>query len=170
MRSAPRKRAGITLVEMLIVLVIAVSLISILIALLTRGSRLGQAESELLGLQIEAQRSLAIFLKDLQQGMLVVVPQPGQTHPQAVVRDQRNRLIHYALAEGPTPQSGGVLRRSEVTPAGAQTTDVLQGVTRVAFTSVSDGGLRLHLVLQDRDRRFAFFTQVRMRNRDAASN
>lgn len=165
-----RSRKAITLVEMLIVLVVASSLIGILVSLLTRGSRLAQGETELLGLQVEAQRSLALFLRDLQQGMLVVVPQPGQTHPQAVVRDQRNRLIHYTLAEGPNPQAGGVIRRSELTPAGAQTTDVLQGVSRVTFTSVSDGGLRLHLVLQDRDRRFAFFTQVRMRNRDAASN
>jgi hypothetical protein len=157
-----RSRFAVTVVEMLIVVVLGSLILGTVIALLGTGTRLGVAETEGLGLQVDAQRSISLFLKDLQQGMQVILPQPGQTHPQAVVRDHRNRLIHYSLT------GSGALQRSEVDPAGTRTREVLAGVERLAFTAQTDGALRVHLALRDKDHRVAVLTQVRMRNHDAA--
>lgn len=160
-------RAGVTLIEALLAAVIGLALLGAALELLRAGQRLTVQEVEMLGLQLDAQRALAQLLRDLQEGMCVVLPQPGHTLPYAVVRDKENQLVHYALVDDP-PRATLRLRRALCTPAGATTSYMLAGLRRMTFTAQSDGALRLHATLEEGKRAFAFHTQVRMRNRDAA--
>jgi hypothetical protein len=160
-------RRGVTLIEALMAAVVGLVLMAAALGLFRVGQRLTVQEMEMLGLQLDAQRALAMLLRDLQEGMCVVLPQPGTTLPYAVVRDKQNQLVHYGIVTDP-PRTTLRLRRVLVTPAGNTVSYMMNGLRRMTFTAQSDGALRLHATLQDNKRAFAFHTQVRLRNRDAA--
>lgn len=61
----PRRRNALTLVEILIAVVLAAIVIGAAMGLIGQGARLTALETQLLGLQLEAQKSLVIFLADL---------------------------------------------------------------------------------------------------------
>lgn len=160
-------RRGISFIEVLMAAAIGLVILGAAHGLFRLGQRFSAQEMEMLGLQLDAQRSLAQFLRDLQEGMCVVLPQPGGTLPYAVVRDKENQLLYYTLVTDP-PRTTLRLRRVVATPAGPSTSYAMSGLKRLTFTAQSDGALRLHAILEEGTRTFAFHTQVRMRNRDAA--
>jgi len=161
-------RAAITLLETILGAAIFAMLLGALLGLLSRGSSLGSREMEIFGLQADAQRALIRFINELQEGMELVAPQPGNTLPYAVIRDKLNRLAVYSLCRTEVP--GEYALKVDVgSPQGLRSETLFRGVSRLTFSSLSDGAVRLHLILGAGDRQHAFYTQIRMRNRSAAS-
>jgi hypothetical protein len=99
--------------------------------------------------------------------MVVVQPPPGHSYPHAIVRDRINRLAFFHLVPGKVAGEHD-LRRTLAGPKGSRTDTLLGGVRRLTFTADSDAALMIHLTLGDGERSYAFHTQIRLRNRDAA--
>ena len=165
-RVGPRPTA-FTFIEVVVASLILAIVLYVLMGLLTQGSKLSRQELDYLGLQADSQRALARFLKDLQEAIEVVAPQPGGTLPYAVIRDKLNRFVVYSLTGS---GAGGEydLQTDVVSPQGRTTDIMLKGVARLTFSSLSDGALRLHMTLATGARRYAFYTEIRLRNREAA--
>ena len=160
-------RAGVTLVEALIAVAVGTVLMITIIGLMTGVGKMGRKEAEIIGLHIDGQKALARFMRDLQESMAVVVPEPGHTLPYAVFRDKVNAMVYYSLVPGRIAGTYD-LRAAYADRATTRTDTVLTGVRRAAFTARSDGALRIHLVLAtERGEDFALYTQVRLRNRSA---
>ena len=161
------RHRGVSLLEILMVLAIISVVLYALMTLMGSGRRMEDSFGAHLGLQLDAQRSLTQMIQSLQEGITVVLPQPGNTLPHAVVRDKLNRLVLFSLVPAATPGEYQ-LRRDIASPGGVETTTLLTGVRRVTFTSLSDAALLLHVILGSGEHRYAFHTEVRLRNRDAA--
>jgi prepilin-type N-terminal cleavage/methylation domain-containing protein len=161
-----RSRRAFSLVESLLVLVIFGIIAYASFALFRTSTKMEDAFSAQIGLQLEAQRALATFLRELQEATSVVHPPPGHTFGHAIIRDGVNRLAVYSLVPAPG-RTDFQLRKDLVSPAGTKSTVLLDGVHRITFTALSDAAVMLHLTLGSGSRRYAFHTEVRFRNRDA---
>ena len=158
---------GFSLLELLIGLAVMAVLLYALYALLSSGRRMEDDFGSHLGLQIDAQKSLMQLVRDLQEGITVVQPAPGNTLPHAVIRDKVNRLVFYSLAPSSVPGELR-LRRDIASEHGTQKDYLLGGIRRFTFTTLSDSAVMLNVVLGAGEKRYAFHTEVRLRNRDAA--
>lgn len=163
----PGPRRAYSLVEILVGVILAFLVCFGLMQLLGTGRKMEDVLGAHLALQADARKALMSFIRDLQEGMIVVRPAPGQTLPCALVKDKLERLVFYSLAPGKEPGLFD-LRRDLATPAGTERKTILTGVSRVSFTSTSDSLIQLHLDLGEGKQRYAFATEVRLRNRDAA--
>lgn len=161
------RRRAFSVLEMVFVTVIAGVLFYAIYSVFGAGRRMEDTLSAHLGMQADARRALMEFIRDLQESMAVVRPAPGNTLSYAIVRDKLSRLTVYTAAPGNNPGEL-ILLRDVTSPTGSARSRVLDGLYRVAFTATSDRALSLHLLFGDGDRRMAFHTQVRLRNRDAA--
>lgn len=137
-----------------------------LFALFRTGARMEDAFSAKIGLQLESQRALAMLLRELQEGTALVHPPPGHTFAHAIIRDKVNRLAVYSMVPIPG-RTDFLLRKDLLSPAGVESTPLIEGVQRITFTALSDAAVMLHVTLGAGDRRYAFHTEVRLRNRDA---
>lgn len=162
-----RHRAGFSVLELTFVVIICGVLLYAIYSMFGAGRRMEDTLSAHLGMQADARKALMEFIRELQESMAVVRPAPGNTLSYAIVRDKLSRLTVYTAAPGGKPGEL-VLQRDTVSPAGNTRTRVLDGLYRVAFTATSDRALSLHLLFGEGERRMAFHTQVRLRNRDAA--
>ncbi|MBI4860761.1 MAG: hypothetical protein HY815_10945 [Candidatus Riflebacteria bacterium] len=161
-----RPPGAFTLIEAVVASLIFAGVLYSLYGLLFKGTRLGQQELEIFGLQAEGQRSLVRLLKELQEGMEVVLPQPGGTLPYAVVRDKLNRMAVFHLVPGREPRMYE-LNLSVRSPQSNSTEVLVKGVARLTFSSLSDGAIRVHLTLGTGARRYSFYSSIRLRNRAA---
>lgn len=164
----PRARPGATLVEMLIALVLISIILTVVYSMLWTGRRMEEGVGAHLGLQGDARIALVRVIRDLQEGIIVVSPEPGRTQSSAVIRDRLGRMLMYAVIPGPKPGTF-LLERHLASPSGYEKQRVMDGIERITFTALSDAALMLHVVLVDGERRFPFHTEVRLRNRDAAA-
>ncbi len=154
------------MVEILLGSLILVVVLFGVIQLLSTGRRMEEGVGGRLALQADARKALASFLRELQEGIVVVRPAPGQTLSYAMVRDKLNRVAFYSLA--PAGEETYDLRRDLVDRSGTRREVLLGGLSRLTFTALTDRALQLNAILGTGDRRFAFHTQVRLRNRAAA--
>lgn len=163
------RRLGVSLVEGLLALVISIVVLYTAYTLLTAGRRLEEGMGAHLGLQAEAHKALVQLIRELQEAICVIQPAPGHTLPHLLVRDKLNRLAFYSLT--PASIAGEfTLRRHLISPTGVVPNILTTGVSRATFTALSDGAVQMHVILGAGERRYAFHTMIRLRNRDAAAD
>ena len=155
-----------SLIELLLATAIFVVVFFGLMQLFATGRKMEEGVGGQLGLQADARKALAGFLRELQEGIAVVRPAPGQTLAYSLVRDKLNRIAFYSIV--PSGKDEYELRRDLTDPTGTKREVLLRGLSRITFTALSDRALMLHLILGTGDRRFAFHTEIRLRNRAAA--
>ncbi|MBI3890420.1 MAG: hypothetical protein HY303_02695 [Candidatus Wallbacteria bacterium] len=165
MKATAGQRA-FSLIEILLGSAILVVVLYGLIQLLTTGRKMEEGVGGQLALQADARKALASFLRELQEGIVVVRPAPGQTLSYALVRDKVNRMAFYSIV--PSGKDQYELRRDLTDRSGTKREVLLKGIARMTFTALTDRALMLHAIFGTGDRRFAFHTQVRLRNRAAA--
>ncbi|MBI4860497.1 MAG: hypothetical protein HY815_09570 [Candidatus Riflebacteria bacterium] len=166
-RVGPARPGGFTVIEVVVCCLILALVLYALFDLLGAGTKMSRQELELLGLQADSQRSVVRFLATIQESMEVMLPQPGSTLPYAMVRDKLNQVVVFSLVESKTKGEYD-LKMELLTPQGRSGQSIMSGVSRLTFSTLSDGALRLHMTLMTGNRRYAFYTQIRCRNRDAA--
>lgn len=157
---------GTTLIEVLVGLILFCLVSMALMQMLSSGRKMEDVVGSHLALQADVRRALMSFIRDLQEGMIVVRPEPGQTLPYALVKDKAERLVFYSLSPAGTTGLFD-LHRDLAGPDGTERKTVLQGVSRITFTCLSDSRLMLHVALGEEKKATAFHTQVRLRNRDS---
>lgn len=167
LRLKQASRHGFSLLEIVLAGVVLLVVLYVLIGLANSGRKLEDTFSAHLGLQLDAQKSLSQLIRELQEAIIVVLPAPGNTLPHAIFRDRVQRLVMFSLVPSGIPGEWK-LQRVARGPAGVETTVLLSGVRRLTFTAASDAALQVHMTLGNGDRRYAFHTAVRLRNRDAA--
>lgn len=161
-----RRARGTTLIEMLVGLVLFCLVSLALMQMMSSGRKMEDVVGTHLALQADVRRAVMSFIRDLQEGMIVVRPEPGQTLPYALVKDKAERLVFYSLSPT-TKEHLFDLQRDLAGPTGIERKTVLEGVARITFSCLSDSRLMLHVDLGEEKQRTSFHTQVRLRNRDS---
>lgn len=160
-------RTAVSLIELLFALLLGSIVLYTAYQLLGAGRRMEAGVGAHLSLQADARKALISLIKDLQEGIYVVKPSPGQTLSYALVRDKLNRFATYRLIPGTEGKDHTLIRElSSATKSDRH--PMMQGVTRLTFTALTDQALMIHLVLGAGEREFALHTEIRLRNRAAA--
>jgi prepilin-type N-terminal cleavage/methylation domain-containing protein len=149
--------------------IVALSLVALLIAAVmwffvfsVRST--GRATPQM-ALQQQSRKALVRFLRELQEGMLVVSPRTGTTLSYALVKDKVAVMRWYYQVRKPNGTNDLICYRHDTSAPDAQRTSVmLTGVKRLTFTCRSEGALDINLLLAEGDQEYATYTTVRLRN------
>ena len=162
------QRRAFTLVEILFSLALVSLLIGSVMWTLGYGGRSTQRLTAQASAQQASRKALARFLEELQEGMLVLSPQPGATLSYALVKDKAAIVRWYYQVERQTGTDKSYeLWRYVNDPslaAADRRTLILSDVQRLTFTSRTEGALQLNIALHSGEQQFALLTTVRMRN------
>ncbi len=167
------KRSGITMVELLIASVLFSGLIALSYnSLMTFTGRASEALAKRLILQMEARKALLSLYREVQEGIEVLLPQPGSTLPYLVYRDFVNN-IHVVYLEKDDDLSA--LEKEELFSIVEGVKDPGEGtspppkilaryVTSLNFTAHHYGGVLISCSLKGGKGRFALVNYVRLKN------
>ena len=159
------RRAGFTLVEVLVVLVLLGMLISVAVYLFGFGGRATRRLTPRLSLQQAGRKALVAFLREIQEGMEVVTPRPGSTLSYALIRDKLARFrLYYQIASGPGSYALWRYTEDPALAVGQRKELLFSNIQRLTFTSHSEGALQINLELQEDEERYSLVTSVRLRN------
>lgn len=163
-----RTLRAITLLEALIVLGVLGLVLGIVVWVLWFGTASSLRLAPQMALQQASRKAVVRFLRDLQQGMEVLLPLPGATLPYAVARDDVSAICFYHLVSRTDRPDGTMeLWRYRMDPGQAPRGErelILSNVRRLSFTARSEGALQLNLLLAEGAEEYAIITTVRLRN------
>jgi hypothetical protein len=160
-------RSAFSVLELVVMIVVMALALNALTLIMSAGRKQEEVVSSHLGLQLESQKALMQLIRELQEGIAVVLPLPGNTLPMAVVRDKLDRLAVYTVVPG--AKAGEYRLRADLaSPRGVERAFLFGGIKRLTFSALSDSALMLHAVLLSGGHETAFTTEIRLRNRDAA--
>ena len=164
------RRAAFTLAEALIVVVLATALVGTVVYLLVHGTALTARLTPQLSLQQGGRRAVVRLLREIQEGMEVVVPRPGSTQPYAVVRDRVSLLRWFYQVRSADGRTCELWRYVDdpALPLASRRELMLGSIKRLTFTSRSEASVQVNLVLAEADQEYALLTTVRLRNIAAA--
>ncbi|MBF0544382.1 MAG: hypothetical protein HQM08_08110 [Candidatus Riflebacteria bacterium] len=166
-------KKAVTLVEILVVALI----LGVLLAMMTNFFRFffGRSVTQVsqkLALQMEARRGLVNIFSEIQEGIELMQPSPGQTLPYLVLRDYVNNL-HFIFQK----KCPSVSDRSKTDiynlyssihdiekSATSQPKEILRNVERLTFTAHGYNGVVVTATLRDGTSTFSFVNLVRLKN------
>lgn len=169
-----RSRRGVTLVEMMVALIIGTLVISIAWSLyrFNRVSVEGTLAPQM-GLQTTSRKALVQFIREVQESVEVAKPLQGTTLDYMIARDKLNRiLVIYPAKNNAASTAAGrniydlYLYRHDygTTPPVQAQRRMIEGLERVAFTTLSPGVVQIHLQLHEAGKSYTLLTAVRTRN------
>ena len=165
------RRSGFTIAEALIGLGLMVLLISSAVYVLAFGGRTTGRLTPQMAAQQQTRKAVVRFIRELQEGMEVIRPQPGSTLPFAVITDKVGAIRWFFLVQSKTnPKLADLYRyrRDTAVPPAQRTELILNNVSRLAFTSQSEGAVSINLAVMEETAEYAVLTSVRLRNLAAA--
>lgn len=164
---------GFTLVELLIVIVIA-SFITAIMYNLLKGllSRGAKKLTQHLYLQLEARRALTNIYNELQTGIEVLLPPPGSTLPFLIVRDNSNTIkMMYLKKISDTSNSINKdvfsLYTINYDPLSCKATipkEILRNVVKLNFTAHGYNNIVITGIIKEDKAKFAFINQINFKN------
>ncbi len=161
------RRRAFTLFEILIALALFSILIGLLAWLLGFGGRSTGRLTSSLALHQATRRATARFLADIQEGMEVISPRPGNTAAYTVIRDKISVLRWYYQVPSQTDPTLSDLRvsiKDDTLPAAQQDALVISNVRRLTFSTRTEGALQINLELATEGQDYPLLTTVRLRN------
>lgn len=165
-------RRGLSVLELLIVAALLVVVMTVAL-LFFRSTRVSMEATLLpqMGLQQAARRALVDLIRDVQESVDVVRPEPGSTLTYFIARDKLNQMLTvYLTSDAAASRAAGSplyqlwLHRREPDAAPGTGRMVLGGVERATFTRLSSGVLQLRLDLREQGRTYSMLTAIRARN------
>lgn len=158
-------RRGLSLTEFIIALSLVALVITSVMWFFVFSARATSRATPQMALQQSSRKALVRFLRELQEGMLVVSPRAGATLSYALVKDKLAVMRWYYLVRKSGGESDLICYRHDPAIAEPQRSSVmLAGVKRLTFTCRSEGALDINLVLAEGDQEYATLTTVRLRN------
>ncbi len=168
-----KPRSGVTIVELLIASVIFSFVIAISYrALVLFTGRASETLSKRLILQMEARRAFLTLYREVQEGIEVILPQPGATLPYFVYRDFVNSIhVIYLEKDLELSKTEGEdlfkLMEGLKDPGGEKSKEpriLARYVTSLNFTTHHFGGVLISCSLKGGKGRFSLVNFVRLKN------
>ncbi|MBF0502059.1 MAG: type II secretion system protein [Candidatus Riflebacteria bacterium] len=167
------KKNGFTLVEILVTaLVLALIFSSVLMITRFLLGKKTSSISEKISLQIESRRAIINLFAEVQEGIELLAPLPGQTLPYMVIRDYVNNLhfIYLKKNENASAQNKRPIytlyssihdteKSVNQTPK-----ELLKNVERLTFTSHGFSGVVVCSTLREGSSVFSFVNMIRLKN------
>lgn len=166
-------RPGLTLTEVMVVVVVMAFVVAALHSLmrgfLTHGAK---NLSQKLHLQMEARRALLNLYREIQEGIEILLPQPGFTRPFLVLRDNVNNIHFIYLKKDKTAseqQKTPMFRLYGVqydtsTSKASEPREILANVEAMNFTAHSYSDVVITSTLREGRSAFSFVNQVGLQN------
>lgn len=120
-----------------------------------------------LSLQQQRRKAIVRFLREIQEGMDVISPGPGQTLSYALIRDKVAFLtMFYGRASSRKDGTFDLwrYRYDPDVPEPSRRELLVAHLGRVTFTCQSEGALQIHLLLEEGRQHDSLLTTVRLRN------
>ena len=161
------KRGGFSIAEVLVALGMFVILISLCVWIFGYGSGATRRLTPKLTMAASSRKAVVRMLREIQEGMEVILPMPGITLPYAVIIDKIGLARWYYQVPNKNDANLTDLMRyvndKKIAP-GARSDVLLTGISRLTFTSQSEGMLSINLALQEDSAEYSMLTQVRLRD------
>jgi hypothetical protein len=162
------RRSAFSIAEALIAMAVLGTLIGAAVWFFGFAGRTVKRLTPQLGAQQGGRRAVARLLRELQEGMEVLSPSPGQTLAYAVIADKLAQVRWFFLKPqaGSNPPLFELWRRFDGTPPPGEIPKekLLTNVKRLTFTSSSEGAVQINLLMAEDTAEYSLLTTIRMRN------